>query len=275
MCVILGVSYDISSRPETPAPTDQAKAMLRSVADGGPDAFGLAWCTHDGVIRHVKCAGRADDPELTNQIDLPYDIQWFIGHVRDTRPALGGRGTATEPSNNHPIWHGSVIGVHSGSITNHRRILEKTGRTDDRAQVDSEAIFAAVHRLGVPAGLAQVNGTLAVALARATDPAVLFLARSWGPNLFLGRARGSGIAFASQRSALDAVQANLEITHVTDQYQLLYINGGQVTHQSQYRPISWLSRDGTNRVRELSWGTARQLIARRTNMGTKVRTVAR
>lgn len=63
---------------------------------------------------------------------MPDDAAWFVGHVRNSRPSAGGRGPATEPTNNHPVRHGGVIGVHAGYINNYRRILAAAGRMDER-----------------------------------------------------------------------------------------------------------------------------------------------
>lgn len=252
MCAIFGVSYQPGrQRAQQWTPTELAQLMFRCVAQAGPDAFGLMWCTADGEIRSAKWAGPPDDLDLLAEVDLPDDIAWFIGHARDSRPAAGGHGPPSEPLNNHPVRHHHIAGVHVGTITNYRRILKVTGRMDDRAEVDSEAIFAAVARYGPRRGLASVNGILAIAFVDLRDPSTIRLARSWGAPIGTAWTAGGALAFSSQRATLSAVGADAA-TQVTGQYQLLSVCQGGITGREQYRPVRWTSPDGANRIRAIA-----------------------
>jgi Glutamine amidotransferase domain len=258
MCSIVGISFGPGGhRRQRWSVTELAQLMLRSVAHVGPDAFGLMWCTRAGEVHAAKWVGSAGNPGLLAEVDIPGDAAWFVGHVRDSRRGGDGRGSASEPANNHPVRHGNIIGVHAGLISNHRRILARTGRADDRAEVDSEAVFAAVARLGPVAGLASVNGHLAVGFADVLDPATVRLARSWGAGwLHLARTGGGALAFASHNLPLAVIGATDDIVRVTGRYQLLTIHQGRITGQRQYRPIRWIGRDGANRIRritEVTW----------------------
>ena len=60
-------------------------------------------------------------------------------HVRDYT-----KGHPTVLANNHPIRHGSVVGIHNGIIVNDEEILARYAieRAEPEMTVDSEAIFA-------------------------------------------------------------------------------------------------------------------------------------
>jgi hypothetical protein len=260
MCSIIGASFGTGGhRAERYSVTELAQLMLRCAAPTGQDAFGLMWCARDREIRSAKWVGSAANPGLLAEVALPDDSRWFVGHVRDARQHAGARGSASEPLNNHPVRHRNITGVHAGLISNYRRILDGAGRADARAEVDSEAVFAAIAQLGPVAGLASVNGHLAVGFADDLDPATLFLARSWGAGrIHLARTGGGALAFATRQLPLTIVGATHANLRVSGRYQLLTIREAGITEQQQYRPVSWTSRDGVNRIRAILTFTWRQ-----------------
>ncbi len=69
----------------------------------------------------------------------------LIGHTR-----LPTRGAVENPSNNHPIEYGAVVGVHNGTIRNDDILFERMNR-ERAGEVDSEAIFALLD--SIPGGL--------------------------------------------------------------------------------------------------------------------------
>ena len=82
-------------------------------------------------------------------------------HVRDYT-----KGHPTIESNNHPIRHGSVVGIHNGIIVNDEEIFARYGfeRAHPDMTVDSEAIFAlAEHAGGSPKALEELHGAMATA----------------------------------------------------------------------------------------------------------------
>ena len=82
-------------------------------------------------------------------------------HVRDYT-----KGHPTIEANNHPIRHGSVVGIHNGIIVNDEEIFARYGfeRAHPDMTVDSEAIFAlAEHAEGSPEALEELHGAMATA----------------------------------------------------------------------------------------------------------------
>ena len=82
-------------------------------------------------------------------------------HVRDYT-----KGHPTVLANNHPIRHGSVVGIHNGIIVNDEEILARHAieRAEPDMTVDSEAIFALMELTRSDhAALEQLRGSMATA----------------------------------------------------------------------------------------------------------------
>lgn len=122
--------------------------LLIQTEDRGKDATGAAVLFDDGhfigVKRGEKCtewlAKFGETAEYFGSLlkvwrtyEQPARI--YLGHCRQ-----GTVGDKEENANNHPIKIGNIVGVHNGSIKNHREIVEHLGCKRD-GQVDSEAIF--------------------------------------------------------------------------------------------------------------------------------------
>ena len=107
-------------------------------------------------------------------------------HVRDYT-----KGHPTIEANNHPIRHGSVVGIHNGIIVNDEEIFARYGfeRAHPEMTVDSEAIFAlAEHAEGSPEALEELHGAMATAWLDERVASTLFLARAVGRPLWVGTA---------------------------------------------------------------------------------------
>src|SRR5215204_1097247 len=108
MCGIAGYSLDSKSRVD---PTVAARALLAGIAERGADAVGYAYRVGDGRIRVHK--QRSGATALLDRVDVPEDASKLLVHVRDYT-----KGHPSLESNNHPIRHGSVVGIHNGIIKN-------------------------------------------------------------------------------------------------------------------------------------------------------------
>jgi asparagine synthetase B (glutamine-hydrolysing) len=198
MCGICGVMY-APTGPDLdyePAPVEAAGIMLRDMIHRGRDATGWMYPDTNAVTMY-RIAAPADRV----QIEVPDDVQWLAGHVR-----MATHGSPRNMANNHPIAHRHVIGVHNGIIRNHRTILEQTGRDDPTAEVDSEALFAAIARHGARRGLERVRGDFATAWVDTRwHAAQLYLARNYGRPLWIGHADTGATYFASERETLKAL----------------------------------------------------------------------
>lgn len=172
------------------------RALLLGIEHRGKDATGVAFVSPSGRVRLAK------RPEAASK---------FLGKRRGiganaivgllhTRAAT--QGSPANPANNHPIAVGDVIGIHNGVLWNDGDIFDTLG-TPRIAEVDSEAIFAALHHYDdAGAALELVDGSYATAWVDVTDPTVLHVARGYAsPVVYLATKNGS-VIFASTVSAL-------------------------------------------------------------------------
>ena len=231
MCGIAG--YSLS--PESSASrTLAAQALLAGISERGADAVGYAFRGADGRAEVTKLRGGAS--ALLDEIHVPSTASQVLLHVRDYtkgHPDIG--------ANNHPIRHGTVVGVHNGIIQNDDELLARHGleRHEEEMTVDSEAIFALMELKGHdPRALSQLHGAMAAAWLDEKDSETIYLARGIGRPLWIGSTQG-GVFFASTRRALTilggALQIRLELREVREGrfYSLV---GGRVTRKRRFRP---------------------------------------
>jgi asparagine synthetase B (glutamine-hydrolysing) len=151
------------------------------------------------------------------------------------------RATPEIAANNHPIRHGSVVGIHNGLIANDDALLERYGieRHEPEMTVDSEAIFALMeHRSHDPRALQEMRGAMAAAWLDERDPETLYLARGVARPLWLGQTDGD-LYFASTRRALaivgDALRVRLALREVREG-RLLQVVAGRIVRERRFRP---------------------------------------
>src|SRR5919197_5174730 len=198
MCGIAGYSLSEKSRVDR---TLAAQALLAGIAERGADAVGYAWDVGDGrpEVRKQRSGASA----LLRELRVPQDARAALLHVRDYT-----KGHPTIEANNHPIRHGSVVGIHNGIIFNDEEILDRYGfeRAHPDMTVDSEAIFAlAEHTEGRAGPLQELRGSMACAWLDERRADVLFLARGVGRPLWIGAGRHERF-FASTPETLELVE---------------------------------------------------------------------
>lgn len=233
MCGIWGVVMTPESKArEGMSPNEMAHLMFPAIRHRGPHAFG--WMSFDGdeSVEVVKCDGDVALNRNLRHVTVRDDAMWVVGHVR-----YATHGSTEELSNNHPIIHGEVIGVHNGVLRNHEQILDQTGREEDITEVDSEAIFAAVNKWGHRAGLRRIQGDMVTVYTKTSKPENLWIARSRGRQLFLARTVAGSLVFASELGVLEAVFGGANLTHIRElRYnQLLRIRDGKVVEQDTFK----------------------------------------
>jgi glutamine phosphoribosylpyrophosphate amidotransferase len=239
MCGIAGFSLS----PDSPVDrTLAAQALLAGIAERGADAVGYAHRGTNGSVGVTKLLGGAS--ALLDELDVPASTSHALIHVRDYT-----KGRPEIEANNHPIRHGSVVGIHNGVIENDDALLDRYGleRAEPQMTVDSEAIFALMeHRRHDPRTLSEMRGAMAAAWLDERDDATLFLARGLLRPLWLGRT-AKGLYFASTRRALTiaaaALRARLEITEVREG-RLLHVVAGRVVRERRFRPDRRYREDG-------------------------------
>jgi glucosamine 6-phosphate synthetase-like amidotransferase/phosphosugar isomerase protein len=231
MCGIAGYSVGPESRvPRTLA----AQALLAGIAERGADAVGYAHRSASAPVVVLK--QRTGATELLEAIAVPDGAAQVLVHVRDYT-----KGHPSIDANNHPIRHGSVVGIHNGVIVNDDELFERHGfeRAEPEMTVDSEAIFALVEASASEAkALEQLTGTMATAWLDDREPATLHLARGIDRPLWIGRGRHEAF-FASTRAALEVVEDTLRfglLKREVAEGRVLRLVAGRVAREERFRP---------------------------------------
>jgi glucosamine--fructose-6-phosphate aminotransferase (isomerizing) len=199
LCGIAGYSLGPESAVER---TIAARALLTGIAERGADAAGYAYRAPEGGIAVHK--QRSGATALLERIRVPEDASQLLVHVRDHT-----KGHPSLAANNHPIRHGTVVGVHNGIIENDDELFawHQIDRAEPGMTVDSEIIFALaeVSRGHTAAALEQLFGTMATAWLDEGRPELL-VARGLGRPLWLGKGKHE-LVFASTRLARELVES--------------------------------------------------------------------
>ena len=182
MCGIAGYSLSSESRIDR---TLAAQTLLAAIAERGSDAAGYAYRGPGLELEvHKQRTGASD---LLDLVGLPKGAGQVLLHVRDYT-----KGHPSLAANNHPIRHGTVVGIHNGIVANDEEIFARRGyeRAEDGMTVDSEAIFALMEdEANDAAALAELYGSMAAAWIDERVPDVLFLARGVGRPLWIGQGK--------------------------------------------------------------------------------------
>jgi glucosamine--fructose-6-phosphate aminotransferase (isomerizing) len=239
MCGIAGYSLSPESQVDR---TVVARALLAGIAERGGDAAGFAYRGgSDKVTVHKQRTGASALVEL---IDVPQSATQLLVHVRDFtkgHPSLG--------ANNHPIRHGTVVGIHNGTIVNDDELFARNeiDRAAPDMTVDSEIIFALAERSRgrTARSLEQLVGSMATAWLDEGRPELL-LARGMGRPLWTGTTHGA-FFFASTRVALELVAQYAAVELRLREFPLgtvVAVDGGKVVARERFRPdMSFLEED--------------------------------
>jgi glucosamine 6-phosphate synthetase-like amidotransferase/phosphosugar isomerase protein len=207
---------------------------MAAISERGSDAAGYCYRGPDVALAiHKQRSGASG---LLDSIRVPSKARHALVHVRDYT-----KGHPSLEANNHPIRHGSVVGIHNGIIRNDEEIFAEYGfeRAEPRMTVDSEAIFALMELERSSAhALDTLYGSMASAWIDEREPEIVYLARGMGRPLWVGEGRHE-LFFASTRAALELVESYAGVSLVSREVtegSLLTVNGGQIALTESFRP---------------------------------------
>ncbi|HEY7380199.1 MAG TPA: hypothetical protein VH572_03240 [Gaiella sp.] len=245
MCGIAGYSLHSGSGAGR---TLAAQALLAGIAERGADAVGYGHRSDQPAVTVHK--QRTGASALLDEVSLPEDTTQALIHVRDYT-----KGHPSIEANNHPIRHGSVVGVHNGVIRNDDELFDRYGweRQEPEMTVDSEIIFAMAEAHGSDAkALEAMHGSMAAAWIDERDPDSLFVARGVGRPLWIGTAHRE-VFFASTAATLELVEKALRLRlrkREVSEGRLLRLSAGKVASQHGWRPDpSYVERSALPAVR--------------------------
>jgi glucosamine 6-phosphate synthetase-like amidotransferase/phosphosugar isomerase protein len=244
MCGVAGYSVDAGSGLNR---TLAAQALLAGIAERGSDAVGYAVRAADGPLEIVK--RRAAASSLLDDISLPEGAEQVLLHVRDYT-----KGHPSIAANNHPVRHGSVVGIHNGIILNDEELIVEHGivRAQPDMSVDSEVIFALAElSRSDPRALEQLHGSMAAAWIDERDPAGFYLARGVGRPLWIGEGRHE-LAFASTKAALEVMERYTRTRlrkHEVAEGTLLRVEAGRVVKSQRFKPARFHEENALPAVR--------------------------
>jgi glucosamine 6-phosphate synthetase-like amidotransferase/phosphosugar isomerase protein len=203
VCGIAGYSLSDDSAVDQTLAT---QTLLAAISERGSDAVGYAYRGRDVELVVHKQRGGAS--AFIDRLAVPVGAREVLVHVRDYT-----KGHPSLTANNHPIRHGSVVGIHNGIIVNDEEILASHGfeRAEPGMTVDSEAIFALAEEASSrPAALEELHGSMASAWMDEREPDVLYVARGIGRPLWLAEGKRE-LFFASTHRALQLVERYTEL----------------------------------------------------------------
>lgn len=231
MCGIAGYSLAPGSSVER---TVAARALLTGIAERGADAVGYAYRAPGETITVHK--QRSGATALLERISVPDEATNLLVHVRDFT-----KGHPSLEANNHPIRHGSVVGIHNGIIKNDDKLFEqhRIERAHPEMTVDSEIIFAlaGLARGQTAKALQELYGSMATAWLDEERPELL-LARGMGRPLWLGQGKNE-LFFASTRVALELVESYTAIKLRKSELAegtVVAVEHGKLVAQERFQP---------------------------------------
>jgi glucosamine 6-phosphate synthetase-like amidotransferase/phosphosugar isomerase protein len=197
MCGIAG--FCINKKDHLPRLSEVVDELLLEIEARGKDSTGMAY------VRQGRAFARKDaipaSAFVKGKITRPIDgASLGILHTR-----YATQGTPKNRANNHPILHGSIVGVHNGHINNDDEIFRELG-VPRVGQVDSEAAFALIdNEPDTLSALSQIRGGAALAwFNRDEYGSTLHLARVSSSPLAVGMTARGSFFFASTMPMLES-----------------------------------------------------------------------
>jgi predicted glutamine amidotransferase len=190
LCGHVGIAGDLELHDES-----VMKRLLLFDYFRGPDSTGFATVSKNGqMAKVVKIASHPLDLFDSQRFKtaLNYAVSSaFIGHNRAST-----RG-ATNAVNAHPFEYGDIVGAHNGTLdySSHKALEEAL---DEKFDVDSQAIFAAIDRLGIENTVPLLQGAWALVWVDMKDGSLNFLRNKERPFWYAFSEDNKKILWASE-----------------------------------------------------------------------------
>ena len=197
MCGIGGI-YRAS---ETPLPVQATLSLWEALEGRGTDASGFAlhWRDSDKPVI-VKQPGATDllQNRLSNFMGDGTTTQYVLLHTRFTT-----QGSTENNANNHPVVRDGIVVTHNGVLANDRQVFDDLG-VSPTADVDTEAINAALRHESPGWALDNINGSMSVAwVDSTTDSDTVHLMTNGRNPLVIARTTDNHVVWASTIDILE------------------------------------------------------------------------
>lgn len=199
MCGIVGVSYVNTEEKSFAGP---AVGMLRSLmvenTSRGKDSTGLLYVSED-------------DWEVFHGLNPGKDVQNFVIPEKNTKGVLGHVRYATvgnkkEFANVHPFITKKFVGMHNGTIFNHK-LLKSHYELETIGECDSEIAFRLMDKLGLKA-LSLFEGLFSLAFIRRQNPQLINVVTNGSKPMTFIKVKDQFVAFGSiAEDTLEAMEA--------------------------------------------------------------------
>lgn len=166
----------------------------------GPDSTGLASIRAEGVVKIAKIASHPldlfDSKKFVDALS-GFHSKALIGHNR-----LATKGVVNAV-NAHPYQFGHIVGAHNGTLDHSSwSALEKA--IDEKFDVDSQAIFAAIAKIGIEETVKLLQGAWALVWYDLNENTLNFLRNKERPFWYSYSKEFDRVIWASEWPIIDA-----------------------------------------------------------------------
>jgi hypothetical protein len=195
MCGIVGIAGDLAYKDEA-----TMKRLLVLDVFRGVDSTGLAAVRTGGEVKIGKLASHPFDlfdvPKFKDALNGNAS-RAFIGHNRAATKGV------VNTYNAHPFQFDHITGVHNGTLhhTSHKALEDALG---EKFNVDSQAIFAAISKLGVKEAFKLIEGAWSIVYHNAMDGSINFLRNKERPMWYAYTKDFKRLIWASEWPMIEA-----------------------------------------------------------------------
>jgi glutamine phosphoribosylpyrophosphate amidotransferase len=230
MCGIAGI---VPSNPTIDYDRlEQLHTLFLAIEDRGGHACGIAHKNIDWGICVEKGPYNPSKISFARFCEMvTLDIDWVLMHTRYTT-----QGSIHNNENNHPIDNHNHIVTHNGVLWNDDNVFDYWGNDIRCAEVDSEAINAALNYGGVEWLTEFVQGSYSLAWVDRSNSTVVNLLTNGRNPLVIGRLSDNSVVWASNLYHLtDAFGEDLVQSFNATPFKLYTICSTDMVIRSEFR----------------------------------------